>query len=840
MDLDPVFAAAIAGDADALAKLDLIADGALHNDDKTILHKESAKGNIEHVRFILDKFKHKDLLVKLSTRRSHTALHLAVQGKHTEVVKALIEEARNLPSSTSSSANPPISPFQAFLREVDHDKDTALHAAVYAGHFEIVKLLVEADPDDRHTKNTDGKTPMYIAAEGGYHKMVKEMCKTCPAPSLDGPGGSTALHAAIKSLSKGKFKEDVIEKVVAVAERSSSSNRSFEEFYNKTDHKTNLTVLELAVEGNHVEVVEMILQKDPAYRRGIKKNGLMLLIYKAMDMELSAMVKLLSKAYQAGITGVHKGVVTLIIAIRRRDHDMVATPFHVAAEYGHTATMIRLLQLWPSSSSVAYTTLDKKGRNILHIAAAKNKKETIQGILKYCPEPYKNTILKQQDPNNNTLLHLLIRHGCFIPELLKHKELDTMAENKDKWTPRDMLYFEADVIADQVQIKIALDEDVQTNQPWIPWHKSTKKKMDTIESIVPQTRRETKDVIFNEKTKLFMAEKRSQMEILKRKNLERYKKRTNTQIIVTALITTVTFTVGFTMPGGLRQSGEINDTSKKLVEGLAVLSKKTVFNVFMLSDALALLLSTSSLFFYFLESMTEDPHQVSKLNATSTVFNIVSVMAMMLTFMAGTFVVLSDSPTLAISFTLLLFYGLITSLICTITLSFLPPLHAYADCPDKFSIKFHHTGEFNVNPKTYVGGSIRYVDMCDIEELSLLEIGNIVDELETQEFLPSQKYDLYFLDDPSHIELEQREMNQMLEVEGLYHHFSDVEPMEEEVVLADDGGLEDEEDGSDVVSFHGDSSNMNNTDDDVGTFKSGGPKPIETDDLQTELWFSFI
>ncbi|XP_074359254.1 uncharacterized protein LOC141698457 [Apium graveolens] len=704
MDLDPVFAAAIAGDADALAKLDMIADGALHNNDKTILHKESEKGNIKHVRFILDKFKHKKLLVKLSTRRSHTALHLAVQGKHTEVVKALIEEARNLPSSTSSSANPPISPFQAFLREVDHDKDTALHAAVYAGHFEIVMLLVKADPDDPHTKNTKGKTPMYIAAKGGYQKMVKKMCETCTAPSLDGPGGSTALHAAIKKLRKGKFKNDVITMLVDAAERSSSSNTSFEAIFNKTHHKTNHTVLELAVERNHVEVVEMILQRDPAYGRGIKKNGLMLLIYKAMDMEFSAIVKLLSKAYQAGI---HDGVVTLIIAIKRRDHDeitrllkdapllvnfaenyiedegwtplhyvaynglvsivnafvevqrdvkhefvypdMVATPFHVAAEYGHTATMIRLLQLWPSSSSAAYTALDKKGRNILHIAAAKNKKETIQGILKYCPEPYKNTILKQQDPNNNTILHLLIRHGCFIPELLKHKELDTMAENKDKWTPRDMLYFEANVIADQVQIKIALDEDVQTNQPWIPWHKSTKKKMDTIESIVPQTRRETKDVIFNEKTKLFMAEKRSKMEILKKKNLERYKKRTNTQIIVTALITTVTFTVGFTMPGGLRQSGEINDTSKKLVEGLAVLSKKTVFNVFMLSDALALLLSTSSLFFYFLESMTEDPHQVSKLSATSTVFNIVSVMAMMLTFMAGTFVVLSDSPTLAIS-----------------------------------------------------------------------------------------------------------------------------------------------------------------------------------------------
>ena len=118
--------------------------------------------------------------------------------------------------------------------------------------------------------------------------------------------------------------------------------------------------------------------------------------------------------------------------------------------------------------------------------------------------------------------------------------------------------------------------------------------------------------------------------------------RTNTQILVTALITTVTFTVGFTMPGGLHQSGEVD-------EGLVVLSKKRAFNVFMVSDALALLMSTSSLFFYFLESMNEDIHQVSLLNASSTVLNILSISAMMVTFIAGTYVVLSDTPVLAIA-----------------------------------------------------------------------------------------------------------------------------------------------------------------------------------------------
>ena len=188
-----------------------------------------------------------------------------------------------------------------------------------------------------------------------------------------------------------------------------------------------------------------------------------------------------------------------------------------------------------------------------------------------------------------------------------------------------------------MKIKIALD-DVQSNSSRKFWHKSMKKDTDILESSVLPSKREKKDFIFDKYTKILIDEKNAQM----KKDLERYKKRTNTQIVVSALITTVTFTVGFTMPGGLHQSGEVD-------EGLVILSKKTAFNAFMVSDALALLLSTCSLFLYFLESMYEDPHQVSKLNAASTGLNIVSVMAMMLTFITGTYVVLSHSPAIAIT-----------------------------------------------------------------------------------------------------------------------------------------------------------------------------------------------
>lgn len=60
---------------------------------------------------------------------------------------------------------------------------------------------------------------------------------------------------------------------------------------------------------------------------------------------------------------------------------------------------------------------------------------------------------------------------------------------------------------------------------------------------------------------------------------------------------------------------------------------------------------------------------------------------------------------------------------------FVPPFVAYANCPDKFTLKFHHGDEFTVDPKTYIGGSVRYVDMCDVDVLSYLEICNMLNDL---------------------------------------------------------------------------------------------------------------
>ena len=49
---------------------------------------------------------------------------------------------------------------------------TALHAAVRAGHAELVQLLLESNSDKDARKN-DGRTPIYLASQNGHDKVVE-------------------------------------------------------------------------------------------------------------------------------------------------------------------------------------------------------------------------------------------------------------------------------------------------------------------------------------------------------------------------------------------------------------------------------------------------------------------------------------------------------------------------------------------------------------------------------------------------------------------------------------------------------------------------------------------
>ncbi|KAK1354776.1 hypothetical protein POM88_048032 [Heracleum sosnowskyi] len=200
-----------------------------------------------------------------------------------------------------------------------------------------------------------------------------------------------------------------------------------------------------------------------------------------------------------------------------------------------------------------------------------------------------------------------------------------------------------------------------------------------------------------------------------------------------------------------------------------------------------------------------------------------------------------------------------------------------AECPnytnwDLFTIKIHGGGEFNASSGAYVGGTYRYVDNCDVNEMSFLEVATMLEEAfghlgycefsyklpnvdglnsirtdndvvvmctkldlsrlvyvyavtvnveYTQEFQPSQQASLEYLDIPNVDGLDDEEIDVML-LENLAQQYDRVEEVENEAVVNDQAEvISDVEEGS----FHDDSSNVDSTDDEKNDQASNAAPP---------------
>jgi hypothetical protein len=119
-------------------------------------------------------------------------------------------------------------------------------------------------------------------------------------------------------------------------------------------------------------------------------------------------------------------------------------------------------------------------------------------------------------------------------------------------------------------------------------------------------------------------------------------------LVVAALIATVTFAAAFTLPGGYKSD-----------RGTAILAKKAAFIVFVISDAMSMVLSIFAVFIHFLISLIHGFELVKKKNISeevaislfwvATLLTMIGMGTMIIAFVTGTYVVLEPSLGLAIS-----------------------------------------------------------------------------------------------------------------------------------------------------------------------------------------------
>ncbi|KAK2975548.1 hypothetical protein RJ640_011547 [Escallonia rubra] len=164
----------------------------------TVLHIAAIFGNIQSVNWLLA---NAPLLLCRVNAKGSTPLHVSAREGRCEIVQALIESARSRPRGQELGRG--IGAVWEMLRMVNGDGDTALHEAVQFRHLDVTDVLVREDPQFSHPPNRSQETPLYLAAEKGLDDCVSRILDTCRAPSYGGPGGRTALHAAVIFDSEG-------------------------------------------------------------------------------------------------------------------------------------------------------------------------------------------------------------------------------------------------------------------------------------------------------------------------------------------------------------------------------------------------------------------------------------------------------------------------------------------------------------------------------------------------------------------------------------------------------------------------------------------------------------
>ncbi|CAM8932737.1 unnamed protein product [Rhodiola kirilowii] len=405
--------------------------------------------------------------------------------------------------------------------------NTLLHVATENGCARIARLIAQRFPFLMAQKNSSGDTPFHIVTRDGDNSVFKalidihtEYIKSLPsndeesdrsdgALQVQNIKGNTALHEAL------------IHRRKSMARHLAKICRKHEAFVLNNENKS---AVYLALEAGYKKCVKILLAEAANDDQSLQKkasNGESVLHAAAKGQNLDILVMITSKLpslmnlddnkgmlpiHWAASAGHLKGVRHLLtynsLHFTRKDANGLL-PIHHASMKGHVDVVHELLKRIYDPSQ----HLNKKGNNILHLAAKSGKCNVVNYILKHV---WSKKLVNQKDNDGNTPLHLASLHSH--PHIIS-------ALTWDKRTQVKLLNNEG---------RTALDVALQNMNN----HISLRQKLTWAALKAAKTPTSSNS---------------NQPEIM-------FTDRVNSLQVVAALVATVTFAAGFTMPGGYNSS----------------------------------------------------------------------------------------------------------------------------------------------------------------------------------------------------------------------------------------------------------------------------------------------
>ncbi|AEE83437.1 ankyrin repeat family protein [Arabidopsis thaliana] len=427
------------------------------------------------------------------------------------------------------------------LFEQNSSRQTPLHVATHGGHTKVVEALVasvtsalaslsteESEGLNPHVlKDEDGNTALYYAIEGRYLEMATCLVNADKdAPFLGNNKGISSLYEAVDA---GNKFEDLVKAILKTTD--DNVDREVRKFNLDSKLQGNKHLAHVALKAKSIGVLDVILDEYPSLMDEQDEDGRTCLSYGASIGYYKGLCNILNRST--------KGVYVC-------DQDG-SFPIHSAAKNEHYEIIKEFIKRCPASKYL----LNRLGQNILHVAA-KNEASLTAYMLMHDKDTKHLGV--GQDVDGNTPLHLAVMNWDFdsITCLASRNHEILKLRNKSGLRARD-------IAESEVKPNYIFHERWTLALLLYAIHSSG---FESVKSLTIQS-----------------------VPLDPKKN----RHYVNALLVVAALVATVTFAAGFTIPGGY-----ISD-SKKPNLGRATLATNPTLFIFLLFDILAMQSSVATI-----------------------------------------------------------------------------------------------------------------------------------------------------------------------------------------------------------------------------------------------------